>query len=145
MVLILPLTSSLFSRFLATVLRAPTLIRSIITFRFFQVIILLILIFSHQCYLVAFHWSRRDSKFPHVSRTLPNIPADLNNAVVWMVQILTLIFCFSSLFSLGTVQSVLETTGTTIIFMFHSFFSSLARSEYLSFHVLLFSFCGRQK
>ena len=35
---------------------------------------------------MVFHWSLSDSKFPQVSRTLLNILAVLNNAVVWMVS-----------------------------------------------------------
>ena len=42
--------------------------------------------FSHQHRLIFFHWSLRDSKFPQVSRTLLNILADLNNAVIWMIS-----------------------------------------------------------
>ena len=41
---------------------------------------------------------------------------------------------------LGTVPSALITTGITVIFMSHSLFSSLARSWYLSFFLLSFSF-----
>ena len=35
---------------------------------------------------MVFHWSLSDSKSPQVSRTLFNILAVLNNAVVWMVS-----------------------------------------------------------
>ena len=38
--------------------------------------------FSHQ----RFHWSLRDNKSPQVSRTLPSILTDLNNAGVWRVS-----------------------------------------------------------
>ena len=37
------------------------------------------------------YWSLSESKSPHVSRTLLNILADLNNIVVWMVLSLPLI------------------------------------------------------
>ena len=43
-------------------------------------------IFSHQLLLVVFYWSLSDSKSPQISRTLLNILAILNNAVVWMVS-----------------------------------------------------------
>ena len=35
---------------------------------------------------MVFHWSLSDSKSPQVSRTLLNIPAVFNYAVVWMVS-----------------------------------------------------------
>ena len=44
------------------------------------------------------HWSLSDSKSLQVSRTLLSILANLNNAVVWMVLILSLIFNSFSLF-----------------------------------------------
>ena len=86
-----------------------------------------------------FHWDLNDSKFPQVSRTLLSILADLNNAVIWMLLILLLISCSSSLFSrpLETVPRA-PAIGITVTFMFHSFFSSLARSKYL--FIFLFSF-----
>ena len=45
------------------------------------------------------HWILIDSKSLQVSRTLLSILADHNNAEVWMVSILPLIFNFSSLLS----------------------------------------------
>ena len=90
--------------------------------------------FSYQFWLVAFHWS--DSKSPQLSRTLLSILADLNKVVVWMVFILPLISNSFSPFSepLGTDTSTPTLTGITVTFIFHSFFffSSLARSKYLS-------------
>ena len=41
---------------------------------------------------------------------------------------------------LGTLSSAPITTGTTVNFMFHNFFSSLPRSQYFSFFSLSFSF-----
>ena len=88
------------------------------------------------------HWNLKDSKYPQVYRTLLSILADINNAVVWVVSTRPLISKFSSPCTnpLGTVPSTPITTGITIIFMFHKFFSSLARSAYLSLFSLSFSF-----
>ena len=85
------------------------------------------------------HWSLIDSKSPQVSRTLLSILADLNNAVVWMVFTPLLISKSSSPCTnpLVTVPRVQITIGITVTF---SFFSSLARSRYLSFFSLSFNF-----
>ena len=99
--------------------------------------------FSHQLTLMAFHWSLSDSKSPQVSRTLLGILAVLNNAVVWMVSTRPSTFKSSSPFNnpLVTVQKAPITIGIIVTFMFHSFFNSLlARSTYLSFFSLSFSF-----
>ena len=90
--------------------------------------------FSHQRLLMVFHWSLRDSKFPQVSRTLLSILDDLNNVVVRMVFTHPLIFTSSSpsIDPLVTVPRAPLTIGITVTFMFNSFFSSLARSTYLS-------------
>ena len=69
--------------------------------------------FSRQRLLMVFHWSLKDIKSPQVSRTLFSILIDLNNAVVWMVSTCPQISQWPSCFI--------------------AFFSSLARSEYLSF------------
>ena len=76
---------------------------------------------------MVFLGSLRDSKSFQVSRTLLSILADLNNAVVWIVSIRPLISKSSSPCSnsLVTVPIPLITTGITVTFMFHSFFSSL--------------------
>ena len=92
--------------------------------------------------MMVFHWCLSDSKSPQVSRNLLSILADLNNAVVWMVSTRPLI---STSFSpctnfLVTVPSVPITFGITVIFMFHNFFGSLARSWYLSLFSPSFSF-----
>ena len=72
----------------------------------------------------------------------PIILADFNRAVVWIVSILPLISNSLWLFSrpFGTVPRAPITIGTTFTHMFHSFFSSLARSKYLSFFSISFSF-----
>ena len=84
------------------------------------------------------HWSLSDRKSPQVSRTLLSILANLNNAVVWIVSILPLIFnSSSSLFKpLGMVPSAPTTNG--IILMFHSFLISLTRPKYLFFISIVF-------
>ena len=91
---------------------------------------------------MVFHWSLSDCKSLQVSRTL-SIPANLNNALVWMVSTHPLISkSFSACTSpLVTVPSAPVTICIIITFMFHSFFfSSLARSRYLSLFSLSFSF-----
>ena len=81
------------------------------------------------------HGGLSDSKSPQISRTLLNILADLNNAVVWIVTTLLLISKSSSPFTsfLRIVPTALITIGITVTFMFHSFFNSQARSKYLTF------------
>ena len=91
---------------------------------------------------MVFHRSLSDSKSPQVSRTLLSILAVLNNAVVWMVSTRPPTSKSSSSFSnpLVTVPNAPITIGIIITCMFHSFFSSLARSRYLSFFSHSFSF-----
>ena len=89
-----------------------------------------------------FQSSLSDSKSPQVSRTLLSILVDLNNAVVCMVSARPLI---SKSFSpctklLVTVPNATITIPITVTFMFHIFFSSLARSWYSSFFSLSFGF-----
>ena len=62
------------------------------------IIIFLLSIFSNQRYLVVFHWSLSDNKFPQVSRTLLSILANITYCVVWIVSILLLISSSSNLF-----------------------------------------------
>ena len=63
-------------------------------------------------------WSLSDSKSPQVSRTLPSILANLNNAVVWMVSTCPLISKLSSLWTnpFVTVLRAPITIGITITF-----------------------------
>ena len=91
---------------------------------------------------MVFHWNLSDSKSPQVSRTLLSILAVLNNAVVWMVSTRLPTTKSSSSFSnpLVTVPNAPITIGIIFICMFHSFFSSLVRSRYLSFFSLSFFF-----
>ena len=79
---------------------------------------------------------------PEVSRTLLSILAVLNNVVVWMVSSRPLISKYSSPFNdpLVTVPKAPIAIGIIVTFIFHSFFSSLAWSRYLSFFSLSFSF-----
>ena len=86
------------------------------------------------------HWSLSDSKSSQVSRTFLSILVDLNNAEVQMVSIRLLISKFSSTIPLVIVSSAPIIIGITVTFMFHSFFSCLARSRQgLSFPFLLIS------
>ena len=91
---------------------------------------------------MVFHWSLSNSKSPKVSRTLLIILAVFNNAVVWMVSTRPPTSKSSSPFSnpLVTVPNAPITIGIIVTCMFHSFFSSLARSRYLSFFSHSFSF-----
>ena len=77
---------------------------------------------------------------PQVSRILLSIQANLSNAVVWKVSTCSLISKTSSLFTnpLEIVPSA--PTTISITFMFHSFFSSVARSRCLSLFSLSFNF-----
>ena len=87
------------------------------------------------------YWSLSDSKSPQVSKTLLSILADLNNALFGIVSTRPLISKSSSPFinPLVTVPCTPITIGITVIFMFHSFFSSLARSRYLSHFSFFYS------
>ena len=77
---------------------------------------------------------------PSVSRTL-SILADFSNAVLWIVAFCPLISKSSSPFinPLMTVPRAPITIGITVVFMFHGFFNSFARSRYLSFFSFSFN------
>ena len=79
---------------------------------------------------------------PQVSRTLLSVLTNLNNAVVWMVSTHPVISKSPSPCTnpLVTAPSTPITIDITIIFMFHSFFGSLARSRYLSLFLYSFRF-----
>ena len=89
--------------------------------------------FSHQCYMIVFHWNLSDCKSSLASRAHLGILADLNNAVVWMVSARPPVFISSRPFykSLGTISSVPTIIVITTTLRFFSFLSSLARSKYL--------------
>ena len=91
---------------------------------------------------MVFHWRLSDSKSPQVSRTLLNILAVFNNAVVWMVSTRSPTSKSSGPFNnpLVTIPTAPITIGIIVTFMFHSFFNSLARSRYLSLFSHSFSF-----
>ena len=99
-------------------------------------------VFSDQHWLMVSLWSLGDSKSPQVSRTILRILPDLNTSVVWVVSTRALISKSSSPCTklLMTVPGAPITIGITVTFIFHSFFSSLARSWYLSFFSHYFSF-----
>ena len=91
---------------------------------------------------MVFHWKLSDSQSPQVYRTLISILTNLNSTVVWMVFTCAFISNSSRPFTnlLVTILRVPITVGITITFMFHSFFSSLARSKYLFLFSLSFNF-----
>ena len=92
---------------------------------------------------MVFHCSLSDSETPQVSRTLFSILAVLNYAVVWMVTTRPPTSNSYSPFNspLVTVPYAPITIGIIVTFMFHSFFlNSPAKSRYLSFFSLSFSF-----
>ncbi len=96
----------------------------LVIFVLYIIIIIIHSSFSHQRYLMVFHWSLSDSKFPQVSRTLLSILAILNNVVVLMVSPRPPTFTSSSPFNnpLVTVPKAPITIGIIVTFMSHSFF-----------------------
>ena len=98
--------------------------------------------FLDQRWPMVSRWSFSNSKFLQVSRTILNILADLSNVLFRMVSDHLLISKFSSSCtnSLVTASKAQITVGITVIFMFHTFFNSLARSRYLSVFLFSFSF-----
>ena len=89
-------------------------------------IIIIIIVFSHQRYLIVFHWSLSDSKSPQVSGTLFCILAVLNNVVVWMASTRIPTSKSSSPFSnpLVTVRNAPITIGIIVTCIFHIFITS---------------------
>ena len=88
---------------------------------------------------MGFHWSLSESQSPQVSRTLLNILAVFNNALVWMVSTRPSIFKSSSPFNnpLVTVPKAPITIGTIVTIMFHSFFQFSSKVQVL---ILFFTF-----
>ena len=76
--------------------------------------------FSHQYYLMVFHWSLSDSKSLQVSRTRLTILAVLSNAVVWIVSTRPLTSKSSRPFNnpLVTVPNAPITIGTIVLLLF---------------------------
>ena len=105
-------------------------------------IILFLETFSHQRSMMVFPTNFNDSKSPQITRTLPSIQVDLNITAVWVVSTHPPTSKSFSPFNnpLVTVPKAPITIGITVTCMFHSFFNSLARSRYLSFFSLTFSF-----
>ena len=93
-----------------------------------------------------FHWSLSNSKSPQVSRTRLRILAVLSNAVICIVSTRPPTSKSSRPFNnpLVIVPKEPITIGTIVTFMFHSFFNSLPRSNYLSFfsHSFRFNLCS---
>ena len=81
-------------------------------------------------------------QFPQVFRTLLSILAVFNNAVVRMVSTRPPTSKSSRPFNipLVTLPKAPITIGINVTFMFHSFFNSLARLQYLSLFARSFSF-----
>ena len=82
---------------------------------------------------MVFHWSLSDSKSPQVSRTLLSILTDLNNVIVWMVSIRTLISKSFNPFNNPsvTVPRAPITIGIIVTFMLHSTFQFPSKVEVL--------------
>ena len=91
---------------------------------------------------MVFLWSLSDSTSPQVSMTFPSILAVLNNAVVWIVSTRPPTSKSSGLFNnaLVTVPKTPITIGIIVTFLFYNFFKFLAKSRYLSFFTISFSF-----
>ena len=88
---------------------------------------------------MVFHWRLSDSKSPQVSRTLLDILAVFNNAVVWMVPTRSPTSKSSRPFNnpLVTVPKAPLTIGMIVTFMFHKFFQLSSKVEAL---ISLFTF-----
>ena len=65
--------------------------RQLLVWNIHWIIIIIITSFSHQLYLIVFHWSLSVSKLPQVSMTLLRILINLNNAIASRVSIRPLI------------------------------------------------------
>ena len=91
---------------------------------------------------MVFHWSLSDSKSPQVSRTLLNILAIFNNAVVWMVSTRPPTSKSSRPFNnpLVTVPKAPITISIIVTFMFHSFFQFSSKVNVLISIFTIFQF-----
>ena len=107
------------------------------------IIILIITIISFRVFHISISWwfftGLSDSKSPQVLRTLLSILAVLGNAVIWIVSTPPLNSQSSMPFNnpLFIVPKAPITIGTTVTFMFHSFFQFSSKVEVL---ILLFTF-----
>ena len=93
---------------------------------------IIIIHFSHQRQLMASHRSLRASQTSEVAKTFPSFPSDFKYTAVWMVST-SLISKISNIFTklLGIVPRVPIIIGIIVI-LSSLFYSSLARSKYLS-------------
>ena len=105
-------------------------------------LLLLLESFSYLCKLMIIYWSLSESKTLQVIRTLLSILTDLNNAVVSTVSTEPLISMSSNLFvnTLQIIPSAPITVGITVTFTFYCYFSSQAKSRYLSLFSRFFNF-----
>ena len=85
-----------------------------------------------------------DNKSHQVHKTELSIPIDLNNTVVWIISILSMISISSSFFHKFLVYRFIR-TGTVLsapifitIVMFHSLFLHTGKSKYVSIFLLSF-------
>ena len=92
--------------------------------------------------LQVFHTSSNWWFFIHVLETAISRSFLRMLVVVWMVLILPLISCSSSVFSsfLRNLSMVATTIGITVTFIFHNLYCSQARSRYMSVFSLTFIF-----
>ena len=90
---------------------------------------------------MVFHWSLSDNNSPQVSRTLLSILANLNNAVIWMVSTRPpMSKSSSSIINPLVTYQAQQLLLISLSLSCSIFFCSLARSRYLSFFSLSFSF-----
>ena len=102
--------------------------------------IMMMMIYSFRVFHISVSWwfftrSLSNSKSTQLSRTCLRILAVLSNVVIWIVSTRPPTSKSSRPFNnpLVIVPNAPITIGTSVTFMFHSFFNSLARSRYLSF------------
>ena len=99
--------------------------------------------------MMVFHWNLSGCKSPQVSGTLLSILAVFNNAEVWMVSTCLRTSLSSRPFNNPLITMLRTLLDTIFTLIYHSFFNSQARSRYLSFFSLSFSFilssAGRAK
>ena len=108
----------------------------------FEIIIIILESFSHQCKLMIFHWSLSDSKSPQVFRIFLSLLADLSNTIVWTVSARPIITRSSIQCAnlLVTIPRVPITIDIVVTFMFHLFFKFLRKVEVLIPLIALFQF-----
>ena len=106
---------------------APTITRTVVVLRcqIYCYFSLQVFFFSHQSKLMVFHWSLSDNKSLQISWILLSTLVDLTNAAVWMVSAPPLIS---------------NSSGSLYKHLLPIFFSSLARSKYLSSVSFSFTF-----